>query len=554
MATKPEAAPRPPVIRAPAGSQGGVDLARLLPAWIISAVMHVGIVLIFLFLGFIGTGKTQGNTVQLAPTTEVNVDDQDESKADLTDTDIGTDPEVPLNYNVDRLADVSVPGVPLPDEPIGIPGAKEGPAMSVPPPPGAGHGIGGGGELSDGPATAFTTEGRPGGMNGLVLGPGGFGGRSAATREQMVKEGGGTGLSEAAVGLGLKWLALHQSDDGHWSLDGFHHSAREKPGLGGKRFTCNCGGQGMRNDTAGTAFGVLPFLAAGITPRNSNNTETMKEDYRKNVEAALRYLMAHQDQRTGDLGGGMYSHGLAAIALCEAYGLSADQGLKASAQKAIDFIVYAQNPTLGGWRYNARSADCDTSVVGWQVMALKSGQMAGLKVPNPTLTGASKWLDSVESGNAGSGDYGYGYASKGSTPTMTSVGLLCRQYLGWSPRKPELITGVRNLRAHAPGTAGAINSMYFNYYATQVMHHMGGEAWNDWNPKMREALVKAQDQGRAPKKPHQIGSWGSEGDAFGPQGGRIMQTSLSLLTLEVYYRHLPLYRRDVTTGKEMENK
>src|SRR5207248_2216275 len=111
-----------------------------------------------------------------------------------------------------------------------------------------------------------------------------------------------------------------------------------------------------------------------------------------------------------------------------------------------------------------------------------------------------------------------------------------------------------NLLRSAPGTAGAVNSMYFNYYATQVMHHMGGEAWNTWNPKMRDQLVTAQDQGRMAKRPHQLGSWGPEGDQFGAQGGRIMQTSLSLLTLEVYYRHLPLYRRDVTSGKEGETK
>jgi hypothetical protein len=30
-----------------------------------------------------------------------------------------------------------------------------------------------------------------------------------------------------------------------------------------------------------------------------------------------------------------------------------------------------------------------------------------------------------------------------------------------------------------------------------------------------------------------------------------MITSLSLLTLEVYYRHLPLYRRDAMVNKEM---
>lgn len=34
-------------------------------------------------------------------------------------------------------------------------------------------------------------------------------------------------------------------------------------------------------------------------------------------------------------------------------------------------------------------------------------------------------------------------------------------------------------------------------------------------------------------------------------GGWLMRTSLSLLTLEVYYRHLPLYRRDMGGEKNM---
>ncbi|HKI35297.1 MAG TPA: prenyltransferase/squalene oxidase repeat-containing protein [Gemmataceae bacterium] len=547
MATKPQAAARPPVIRAPAGSgYGGIDLMRLLPVWIGSAVMHTVIFLLFLFLGgMFGLSQSQGSTVSLNVNPEVSaVDDQEDTK-DLTNDDLGNDPDVPLNYNVERLADVSVPGVAVPDESIGIPGGAEGPTMSVPPPPGTNRGVGGGAVEDNGLGNALSTQGAAGGYLGLRA-AGGFGGRSAATKEQMVKEGGGNAASEAAVGLGLKFLAVHQSDDGRWAMDGFHTYAREKPGLSGRRFTCNCSGQGMHNDTAGTAFGVLPFLAAGVTHRNNNK---MKEDYTKNVDAALRFLMAHQDAKTGDLGGGMYAHGLATIALCEAFGLTADRSLKAAAQRGIDFIVTAQDPASGGWRYSPRSGG-DTSVVGWQLMALKSGQMAGLNVPNPTLDGATKWLNSCQTSNGG----GYGYTGPQDTPTMSAVGLLCRQYLGWSPRHAGLINGVAQLNKYMPGPGTGINSIYFNYYATQVMHHMGREHWDNWNPRMRDVLVNSQDQGRAAKRPHQVGSWGPEGDAHGGNGGRIMQTSLSLLTLEVYYRHLPLYRRDVTTGKEMENK
>jgi hypothetical protein len=548
MTSKPQAPAKPPVIRIPTGrGYGGIDWMRLLPVWIGSAVMHTIIFLLFLFLGgMLGLSTSKGSTVSMNVNPEVTaVDDQEDTK-DLTNDDLGNDPDVPLAYKVERQAEISVPGVALPEEPIGLPGAQEGPAMSVPPPPGANRGVGGGGEIGEGPGNAFSTEGAAGGFLGTRLGAGGFNGRSAATKDKLVQEGGGNAASEAAVGLGLKFLAVHQGDDGRFSMDAFHTYAREKPGLAGKRFTCNCSGQGMRNDTAGTAFGVLPFLAAGVTHRNANR---MKEDYTKNVDAALRFLMLHQDAKTGDLGGGMYAHGLATIALCEAYGLTADSSLKASAQKAVDFIVSAQDPAGGGWRYTPRSGG-DTSVVGWQVMALKSAQMSGLKVPGPTLDGATKWLNSCATSNGG----GYGYTGPQETPTMSAVGLLCRQYLGWSPRHPGLLNGVAMLNKYAPGPGTGINSMYFNYYATQVMHHMGGDSWGNWNPRMRDSLINSQDQGRAKNRPHQIGSWGPEGDAHGGVGGRLMQTSLSLLTLEVYYRHLPLYRRDVTTGKEMENK
>jgi hypothetical protein len=235
----------------------------------------------------------------------------------------------------------------------------------------------------------------------------------------------------------------------------------------------------------------------------------------------------------------MYAHGLATIALCEAYALSADPALKAPAQKAIDYIIAAQEPAGGGWRYQPRSGN-DTSVTGWQLMALKSGQMGGLKVGNRVMNGAEKWLDSVEAKDG----TGYGYVGPQKTPTMTAVGLLCRQYMGWSPRNPRLRDGIAYLGKHTPGTNAELKSMYFNYYATQVMHHMGGKDWTDWNPKMRDLLVNAQDQGKDEKHAHQAGSWDPKGDAHGAQGGRLMQTSLSLLTLEVYYRHLPIYRRD----------
>jgi len=95
---------------------------------------------------------------------------------------------------------------------------------------------------------------------------------------------------------------------------------------------------------------------------------------------------------------------------------------------------------------------------------------------------------------------------------------------------------------HIPNAAHP--NIYYEYYATQVMHHMGGEYWEFWNKGegkfkgMRDILVTRKEQ-----LGDTMASWPPRGDGHAAAGGRIMQTSLSLLTLEVYYRHLPLYQR-----------
>jgi hypothetical protein len=527
---------RPAVIRQKLSPTSATTFLRLLPAWIISGVLHVIIIGLFLLVTVTSSASDQV-VVDEVISSEV---EEAPPKEDLTNTDLGIDAEVPTNYDVARIEEVSVPGPALPNEPVGILNAPEGPAQTISPPPGMGQGTGAGIQsLTPGNASPFGTQG---GYNGLAFVPGGFAGRSGSTRERMVLEGGGNARSEQAVALGLEFLALHQAPDGRWSLEGFNNHAHDKYGPGSKMFRCNCTGTGMKNDVAGTAFGILPFLGAGITHK-AVNSEKKQRDYSKVVEAALKYLLAKQDKSNGSFGG-MYEHGLATIALCEAYALTSDPGLKLSAQKALNYIVYAQHDG-GGWRYGPKQAG-DTSVTGWQVMALKSGQMGGLSVPKPVLDGASKYLGGVMSAT----DYGYGYTGPGSTPTMTAVGLLCREYLGWSPRKLELIKGVESLKATPP----AANNMYYSYYATQVMHHMGGDYWANWNPKMRDALIKAQDLGNDPKRAHQKGSWDPKSDGHGGAWGRIGQTSLSLLTLEVYYRHLPLYRREMGTVKTEEDK
>jgi hypothetical protein len=430
------------------------------------------------------------------------------------------DPDRDINYDSARKGSESVGGLVNLDEPIGLEGhSMENPPISIAPTLGIGGFAGGALEVPGVVGDSFL-QGAAGGMSLRgSLAPGGFGGRSGATKERMLTEGGGTAESEACVTAGLKWIARVQSNDGRWKLDG------------------NFKNPGSQNDTAGTAFGLLPLLAAGHTHRSG--TKENVDPFAKPIERALKYLMRIQNKKTGDFGGGMYSHCLATIAMCEAYGMTQDPWLHLSAKKGVDYILYAQHDQ-GGWRYNPKEAG-DTSVTGWAVMALKSAKMGGIIVPDIAFRKAVNYFEnSVGDPN----NEGYGYAGRGSTARMSAVGLLCRQYLqAWGPQNLRMIKGVKNhiLPSTLPEKGQKPNDMYFFYYATQVMHHFGGEEWRKWNLGMRDSLISTQLKN---KDDPARGSWDPSGDAFAGPGGRLMYTSLALLTLEVYYRHLPLYYRE----------
>ena len=235
----------------------------------------------------------------------------------------------------------------------------------------------------------------------------------------------------------------------------------------------------------------------------------------------------------------MYSHGLATIALSEAYGLSGDKQVGVAAQEAVSFILNAQNAADGGWRYFPKEPG-DTSVVGWQLMALKSAHMAGLDVGGSVFSATSHWLDSVAVHDGT--EYAY-QPGQGASNTMTSVGLLCRQYLGAKRNDPMLSGGTSYLLNHLPD--GDFSNIYYWYYATQVMHNMSGSEWETWNRKMWDLLTHSQIRN---VDECANGSWAPEKDPWGRRGGRVMQTAFSALTLEIYYRYLPLFK--VETGSD----
>ncbi len=346
--------------------------------------------------------------------------------------------------------------------------------------------------------------------------------RSDQMKKKLLRELGGNSASEAAVTEALKWLALHQMRDGRWT---FAHNLVCNNACGNP-----CEPKRAEAYNAATAMALLPFLGAGQTHKSG--------DYQAVVRRGLQYLVRSGKPGTkagltvldlSESQGNMYSHGLATIALSEAYAMTGDPTLAVPTQAALNYIVAAQCRD-GGWRYKFQDPNGgDTSVVGWQIMALKSGYMGHLMVPPKTIQGSLLFLDKVQS-NGGS-RYGYTGPQTNLNASMTATGLLCRMYTGWEKNNEALQRGVADIVK----TGVLKKDMYYNYYAAQVLRQTGGPEWDKFNTELRDWLVEMQDQEGGAK-----GSWYFESSHVS-NAGRLCMTSFATMILEVYYRHMPLY-------------
>ncbi|MDA7950813.1 MAG: terpene cyclase/mutase family protein, partial [Pirellulaceae bacterium] len=348
-------------------------------------------------------------------------------------------------------------------------------------------------------------------------------GREKGMKKVLLAVYGGTQETEKAVEMGLQWLKKQQRHDGTWSLTGPYAN-----------------GSFRENQTAATAMAMLAFLGAGHTHQSG----LYKKEVNKGLHALLKMQKQNGDFYTGrNRSHHYYSHAQAAIAICELYGMTNDSQLREPAQRAIDFSVKIQS-SQGGWRYNDGVDDADTSVTGWFVMVYQSALMAGLEVPQNSIDKISKFLDSVQAEETGDYYEGalYKYTRFGrtfATHPMTAEALLCRQYLGWGQNDTRLIQGAEYLLSYPISKSAKDRpDVYYWYYATQVMHHLGGKAWDEWNEDMRTFLPNTQVT-----KGKEKGSWYNANDAWGSRTGRLYTTCLSLYNLEVYYRHLPIYEK-----------
>jgi Squalene-hopene cyclase C-terminal domain len=350
--------------------------------------------------------------------------------------------------------------------------------------------------------------------------------RKLSNRKGNARQFGGTEYSERSVEASLRWLAHVQSPNGHWDAKAF--------GAGRVKIDEN----GVDRDYAGrdadsgvTALAVLAFLGAGYTHEEGQYADT--------VDRALRWLIAQQ-KPDGNLGADAghfamnYCHGIATYAIAEAYGMQNDPTsntmLREPLLRGVRYILQNQNPD-GGWRY-LKGQKSDISMTGWQLMALKSAEIAGVNIPKSAKAEVVAFLKARSLGTYG-GLAGYREDLPPSA-SMTAEAMFCKQMLGMRRDNAASREAAEYLLARLP-VRTSFNEYYW-YYGTLAMYQFGGEGWSSWNGAIRDLLISEQRTDG-----DYAGSW----DPIGPwaqYGGRIYSTALSTLCLEVYYRFLPLYQ------------
>jgi len=328
------------------------------------------------------------------------------------------------------------------------------------------------------------------------------------------------------VQAALAWLAAAQSADGRWNA-ARHGGGVERSVPGHHRH-----GVGAKSDHGVTGLALLAFLGAGNTHQEGPYSEA--------VARGIRFLVDRQ-RADGSLAGdaeffaALYCHGMAAIALAECCAMTGDASLRPPLEKAVRYTLSMQSPATGGWRYAAGDKG-DTSQLGWQVMLLTSGRQAGLTGLESAEARATTFLQSVSSGRAG----GLAAYRPGERPSvaMTAEALVCRLFLGMPADHPCVGEAV-DLLARSPPETRSPNA-YAWYYATLASFHVGGPQWEAWNRQLQAALLPLQRR----ESSGLDGSWDPD-PVWGGHGGRVYATAMAAMTLEVYYRHLPMHRQNL---------
>ena len=328
-----------------------------------------------------------------------------------------------------------------------------------------------------------------------------------------------------AVERGLAWLAARQAE----TPDGGFPSAGAKdlyPSLGV------------------AALGALAFMAGGSTPeRGPHGAEVRK---------AIEYLLARVDWEEGsptrgyvsdanDQASQMHGHGLATLALAEAYAVSPGAPLGRRIGEALPLavgLIERAQGAEGGWMYRpTRQLEHENSVTITLVQALRAARNSGIRVDPQVIARA---VDYVQRTQQEDGMFRYGLGSGDSSVALTAAGISTLNAAG-RYSGPHVAQGydalLRELEARELALEGrALTSgfpCYERLYVAQALwQHRDPAVFERWIQDERRELVGSQDAD---------GSWTGAGQE--QRYGRTYATAVNVLVLALPDQLLPIFQR-----------
>lgn len=288
---------------------------------------------------------------------------------------------------------------------------------------------------------------------------------------------------------GLQWLEHMQNKDGSW-------------------------GTGEDEIPAATGLALLAFLWHG----DSGPTEK----YWESVRRGLEFLIAEIQSTNGLACGGRrpaFGHAIAVKALCEGYDITMNPNLKYACEKGLTEICQGQRDS-GLWNVSGRAGEDNIDIVAsvWQVMALKSGVLAGLET-NGYQRCLGKAADAME------------IILAAETDIDKRVGiLLCLQLCGRG-RSAVCRRAVDDLATLTPDSESPSDGDRFLrwYLGMHVFYHEGGRLWSRWLELHRPLLLKEQKRSRNVNG-KEVGYW--ESSVEKQRFSRVCTTALAVMMLE----------------------
>ena len=338
---------------------------------------------------------------------------------------------------------------------------------------------------------------------------------------------------ERGIDRGLEWLSQQQQADGSFAAP-----PAAQPAV--------------------TSLGVMAFMARGHLPEEGRYGEVLERaiDFVLSCQRADGLLSAaepgqrHVDKTPSH--GATYNHGIAALMLCEAYGMTGAnraRRIRLTIEKALDFSRQLQTrpkhygEDLGGWRYvrlrwTQQSTDSDLSVTGWHLMFYRAAKNAEFDVPESFIDEAMEFVDRCWDPHQGVFRYSLIGGDRKYSRGVVGVGILCQSMAGRHETAMAKTAGEWLLEhpfeTFGSGIGTGDRFFYSAYYCSQAMAQLGGRYWREFFPLLARVLMEAQ---------HVSGAWPPEPRRGDSVFGNAYTTALAVLALTPAHQILPVYQR-----------